>query len=695
MKKRFFSLAAVLITAAVLSCGAVGAQASAELPFEAYAYNGDSEPVSIPAPYTVEKVVNGGELGLSGFSDIGEVFYDGGERLYFCDSGNNRIVITDTSLLLVRVLDGFDNGGTGDFFSAPTGIYVSDGSIYIADSGNSRIVVLSAEDYSLEKILPRPEITLLGEDYKYTPTALAADSAGRIYVIADGVNQGLICLDEDGAFSTFLGAPEVVPDLAESLWRRFATEEQLEQMQQYVPTEYSALLIDGDGFIYAVSQSSEARPVVKLNSDGDNVLPGYDEETGAGDLAYTEKLGSETPPYFTDIALDENGTYYILDSQKGRIYVYAQDGSMLYAFGAGGSQKGTFSSAASIETVGDMLLVTDRIKESITVFRRTRFGERINEALSFYERGDYGQAAEAWSDVYNRASGYTPAVVGLAKIDLQNGDYSAAMEKLRPIHEQELYSKAFEKQRDIIIRAWFYRILAAAALAAAAVVLLKGPAAKSRLLKRASGSNLARELKYGTYVMFHPFDGFWDIKHEKRGSLKAATVIFAAFILMYAVRVQFSGYAVTGTVSSEVNALYSCALIVFPIIFWIISNWCFTALMDGEGSMRDIYISVCYALKPYVLFSIPMFILSHILTGGEAVFYNLLDAVSIIWVIALIFFGMMMTHNYTLSKSILTAALTLLGICLIIFILLLFVNIIQEVFTFGYNIYKELILRTY
>ena len=67
MKKRFFSLAAVLITAAVLSCGAVGAQAPAELPFEAYAYNGDSEPVSIPAPYTVEKVVTAGSSGFRAF----------------------------------------------------------------------------------------------------------------------------------------------------------------------------------------------------------------------------------------------------------------------------------------------------------------------------------------------------------------------------------------------------------------------------------------------------------------------------------------------------------------------------------------------------------------------------------------------------------------------------------------------------
>lgn len=695
MRKIFLCLlAAIMLSEALLRCD-VAAQAPVELPFEAYSYNADNEPISIPAPYTQEKIINGESLGISDFSGIDDIFYDGMGKLYLCDSGNNRIVITDTSFISVKVLSEFYVGDRKETFASPSGIYVAEKQIYIADSDNSRIVVLNAEDYSLEKILSRPDIAILGDEYKYVPTALAVDNAGRIYVIAEGINQGLICLDENGDFSTFLGAPSVVPDLAESLWRRFATKEQLEQMQQYVPTEYNALLIDRNGFIYAVSQSSEARPVVKLNSDGDNVLPGYSEEKGMGDKAYTEKLGNVNFPYFTDIALDENDTYYILDSQKSKIYVYSQDGYMLYAFSAAGSQKGTFSSASSIEVFGEAIAVADRLKESITVFRRTEFGNIINTALNLYDQGKYSEASKAWGEVYNMASGYTQAIVGMAKTDMQNGDYSSAMEKLKPIHEHELYSKAFEKQRDLLVKSSFYWIIAAAVFISVSFVLLKRFLSRCRFAEKISENQLISEIRYGAYVMFHPFDGFWDLKHEKRGSVKAANVILASFILIYAVRTQFSGYAATGTISSEVNALYNCSLIVFPIIFWIIANWCFTALMDGEGSMKDIFISVAYALLPYVIFSIPMFILSHVLTDSEAVFYYVLDTISIIWVIALLFFGMMMTHNYSLSKSLLTAVLTLVGICLIIFIVLLFVNIIQEVFTFGYNIYKELVLRTY
>ena len=160
-------------------------------------------------------------------------------------------------------------------------------------------------------------------------------------------------------------------------------------------------------------------------------------------------------------------------------------------------------------------------------------------------------------------------------------------------------------------------------------------------------------------------------------------------------RTQFSGYAVTGTISENVNVPYQLMLILLPIAFWVIANWCFTALMDGKGTMRDIVIATGYALKPYVLLSVPLFLLSHVLTQEEAMIYTLLDAICLIWVLGLLFFGMMTIHDYSLSKSVLTVILTLLGMCIILFILLLLASLVQEIYNYFYGIYKELVFRTY
>lgn len=115
--------------------------------------------------------------------------------------------------------------------------------------------------------------------------------------------------------------------------------------------------------------------------------------------------------------------------------------------------------------------------------------------------------------------------------------------------------------------------------------------------------------------------------------MKSALLILGIFIVFYAVRAQFSGYSVTGTVSSEVNVLFECLMILLPLAFYVVANWCFTTLMDGEGSLKDIFIASCTALKPYLLFSIPLFLCSHLLTQNEAVFYQTADALCWIWVV--------------------------------------------------------------
>ena len=117
--------------------------------------------------------------------------------------------------------------------------------------------------------------------------------------------------------------------------------------------------------------------------------------------------------------------------------------------------------------------------------------------------------------------------------------------------------------------------------------------------------------------------------------------------------------------------------------------------MDGKGNLKDIIIATCYALKPYVIISIPMLIISHFLTADELVFYHFAEGVAIIWIFALFFFGLMMTHDYSLSKALLSVVLIIVGICLIIFILLLVFNVIQEVYLFAYNMYTELDFRSY
>ena len=111
--------------------------------------------------------------------------------------------------------------------------------------------------------------------------------------------------------------------------------------------------------------------------------------------------------------------------------------------------------------------------------------------------------------------------------------------------------------------------------------------------------------------------------------------------------------------------------------------------------MKDIYIATMYALKPYIITAIPLLLLSHCLSTDEAFIYTSLSTIVTLWVLALMFFGMMTTHDYTLSKGILTAVLTIVGILLIIFLALVFTNVIQDIYQLVSDMIKEVSYRTY
>ena len=43
---------------------------------------------------------------------------------------------------------------------------------------------------------------------------------------------------------------------------------------------------------------------------------------------------------------------------------------------------------------------------------------------------------------------------------------------------------------------------------------------------------LLKELRYSLYVTVHPFKGYWEIKHERKGSLRTAGILLTLYILV-------------------------------------------------------------------------------------------------------------------------------------------------------------------
>ena len=201
--------------------------------------------------------------------------------------------------------------------------------------------------------------------------------------------------------------------------------------------------------------------------------------------------------------------------------------------------------------------------------------------------------------------------------------------------------------------------------------------------------------RYALYVIFHPFDGFWDLGHEHRGSLAAATTFLVLWLLTYVLRLMFTNFQFINAPIQYINIYQRCASLLLPFLVLCVSNWSLSTLFDGKGRFKDIYMAMCYALVPYIIIQLPLIILSHVISFDEASYYTVLGSVSIIWSVFLVFVGLMQVHDYGPGKTLIFLFFTIFGALVILFLMLVFLSLLSQAFGYFVSLYKEIAYRLY
>jgi len=203
---------------------------------------------------------------------------------------------------------------------------------------------------------------------------------------------------------------------------------------------------------------------------------------------------------------------------------------------------------------------------------------------------------------------------------------------------------------------------------------------------------LSREkLKYPFYCMFHPFDGFYEVRHREKGSVGVALLLVFLFGLSYSINRRFAGFVVNYINPRSVDSRTEVLGIFFAVLLLACSNWSITSLMEGEGRFKDILIVLGYSMLPMVLTFIPATVLSWFIAQNEDGLYYLLINVSVIFTVILAMIGIMTIHNYSFGKTLVTLIFSFIALLIIIFIILLLLYLIQQVYTFFYSLYTEII----
>lgn len=198
-----------------------------------------------------------------------------------------------------------------------------------------------------------------------------------------------------------------------------------------------------------------------------------------------------------------------------------------------------------------------------------------------------------------------------------------------------------------------------------------------------------RTMLYSLHVIFHPFDCFWDLKHQKQNTFQAANILLAIYCFLVIVSNQLSGFLYNYAMPEERNILMDVISIILPVIAWTVLNWALSTLLNGKGTMKQIWVTTIYAMTPMMLSIIPGIIISNLMSLEESMFYSVLMNGMYYWSMILIILGNMVIHEYTMSKTILTAVFTLIGIVAVILLFIIFFSTFQQLIIFINTVYSE------
>lgn len=734
---RHRTLKTLLIVVFLLATlGTVFVSAS-NVPYTTYTYSRGGRILISPTAYVPLKVINTASLQYSLQEEGGasanaklkyakametplasptDVFVDNLNHVYISDTGNNRIVVTDEEYNVRLIISDFmNNFGVPDSLNEPNGLYVSESEIFVADKANSRIVIFDKLGNFVD-IVPEPASEVMPEGHTYSPVAVAVDSAGRIYVVSSTTNYGILSLNRDGSFNGFVGAQKVSINALDYFWRNFQTAEQIAASVQYVPTEYNNVCIDSDDFVFATTASIDAgdvmaairgrskkgdyAPVKRLNPNGSDVMNRNGLWPPSGEVSVSDftrgNIKITGPSTVVDVAVGENGTWSLIDSKRSKVFTYDEQGNLLYAFGDFGDQIGNTQNLKAIDYQGTNILLLDKTLSCITVYKRTDYGDLIAAAIQNDADQNYSKAVEYYTGILQKNNNYDTAYIGIGQTLYRGGDYVNAMLYFMYAGDSTNYSTAYQAYRKQWIEDHLVIFLIVFVVLLVAIVKFFGYVGKynKKNTRDKERRGFFEEVAYGFYIIFHPFDGFWDLKHEKRGSVRGAIFWLLLAALAFFYQAVGSGYLYYGGNGSGGTFIGSTMSILVPVFLIATANWCLTTLFDGEGTFKDVFIATCYSLVPLVILTIPCVAFSNVMTSGEMGILTMMQSIAWLWVVMLFFFGVMVTHDYTLGKNVLTILGTIVMVCVIMFVAVLFFNLIARIYTFGYNLYVELSYRT-
>lgn len=681
--KKALSRIFVVILALCLVLGTMSA-VSAATPTDSYNHwtgvTNRGKAVYSKSMYDVQQLIDPVDLGIERFTEIVAMCKDSDNNIYILDK-SSRIVILDDNYNLVKEI-GLINGTIS--YNNSRGIYWNNGMIYICNTDGANIYLINSDGELIDTVT-LPESDIIPDDFIYKPTKVVCDSNGYMYVVSDGSYYGALLYSPDREFLGFYGANTVNATVATVLTnimnRLFPNIEKHENSEKKVPFSFVDISVDKDDFIYTANGYTKPDSDVRKSTirrlspgTGENLF-NPSEVFGDVKLIYIDDLYKQD---FCDIEIDNYGYIYALDSRYDKVFVYDDYARLVTVFGGGmgkGQQQGTFigSTAMIIKNDGESVLVADSTTGYITVFKINAYGANVKELNYLTLEGEYDKVKDGWHDVIAEDANCQLAYSGLANAYLEEEDYETSIYYAKLGYDRDTYAVAYEYVRKDFISEHFTLIFVILVVLVIGIIALMFVTNKKKIVFI---KNKSLNLMFSAAL--HPSNTFTDIKEKHLGSLPLCLLLLVLYYVVTVMKTISGGFLFTYYDPASFNSIIVLIRSVGLVVLWIVANWLISTLLGGKGKMKEIVIVTCYSLQPLIAEGIIYIILSNVLLPNEASFLQILSIIATIYFCIMLVNGMLKMHDYSMGKFLWTTLLTVIGMAIIVFLLIMLIILIQQ-----------------
>lgn len=590
------------------------------------------------------------------------------DLLYVADTNNQRIISIDGTGLVTELVTGL---------MEPTGVHVDqDNQLYVVDKG-TRLIYVYDENLDLKLTIDRPSEPIFGLNSPFIPLKIATGPRGIMYVTGEGSVSGVMQFNHAGEFLGYLGTNPTDKSLYREILEFFNV-----PLAPITPLSPENIAVDQKGSLYTTSQT-EGNQVKKFNI--------------ASQIVYSlTTLNNPTAVFVNDF-----GNVYSI-TPEGYIAEYDATGHLLFLFGAEAGPNpvlGLFQGAADLVVDSNYnLYILDRVAGNIQILQRSEFTALVHEGLQSLQNGIYD--VEQWENVLRMNSVFALANSVIARTYYRNGDYQTALDYYRIASDKQGYSDVYWQVRNDFLTQYlgliFALLLGFLVLRGALKLVdhqwhIYDPIRK--IDQKANQVKVIRELRLGMRMFRHPVDTFHIIKHEKASSQTTALIIYALFLILNVVAIFTTGFLFNETDLQSYNIVSSFFGMAAFIFLFVFSNYLIATLSSGEGWFKDVFTGTAYALIPYLIFTVPIILCSHIFTLNEAFIYQAMIFIRDGWVILLVLLMVLEIHNFSVGELIKNILLTIFTMVVIVAILLLIYLLVIQMWDYISSLIKEVLGR--